>query len=158
VADDALLKDIKVSPSLAKVQFTQSVMEAFSTLFPPPRLLRTNVNTLLGCVAEGEFACDSSGKPLLVQDLSDNFGSAEPVKPLPPDGHRMALVTASFQDCLIGGGLTGLTAFNVRLMEAAGYKVFLVKWTDWQTASKLVARVKMLDGRLKQLLGVETER
>ena len=37
VADDALLKDIKVSPSLAKVQFTQSVMEAFSTLFPPPR-------------------------------------------------------------------------------------------------------------------------
>jgi len=157
VADDALLKDIKVSPSLAKVQFTQSVMEAFSTLFPPPRLLRTNVNTLLGCVAEGEFVCDSSGKPLLVQDLSDNFGSAEPVKPLPPDGHRMALVTASFQDCLIGGGLTGLTAFNVRLMEAAGYKVFLVKWTDWQPASKLVARVKMLDGRLKQLLGVETE-
>ena len=55
------------------------------------------MNTLLGCVAEGEFVCDSSGKPLIVQDLSDNFGSAEPVKPLPPNGHRMALVTASFQ-------------------------------------------------------------
>eukprot|EP00092_Neocalanus_flemingeri_P004491 GFUD01004831.1.p1 GENE.GFUD01004831.1~~GFUD01004831.1.p1 ORF type:complete len:656 (+),score=214.52 GFUD01004831.1:71-2038(+) len=158
VAEDALLKDIKVSPSLAKVQLTQSVMEAFSTLFPPPRLLRTNVNTLLGCVAEGEFVCDTSGKPLLVQDLSDNFGSAEPVKPLPPNAHRMALVTASFQDCLIGGGLTGLTALNIRLMEAAGYRVFLVRWSDWQPASKLVARVKMLDGKLKQVLGVEAER
>ena len=29
-------------------------------------------------------------------------------------------------------------------MEAAGYKVFLVKWTDWQTASKLMARWVML--------------
>jgi hypothetical protein len=61
------------------------------------RLLRTNVNTLLGCVAEGEFICDSSGKPLQVQELSNNFGSSEPEKPLPPNAHRMALVTASFQ-------------------------------------------------------------
>ena len=38
VMEDGLLRDIKVSPSLAKVQFSQSVMEAFSTLFPPPRL------------------------------------------------------------------------------------------------------------------------
>jgi hypothetical protein len=37
VVEDALLKDIKISPSLAKVQFTQSVMEAFTSLFPPPR-------------------------------------------------------------------------------------------------------------------------
>ena len=52
---------------------------------------------MLGCTAEGEFVCDESGKPLLVQDLSDNFGSVEAVKPLPPAAHRMALVTASFQ-------------------------------------------------------------
>ena len=37
VVEDALLKDIKISPSLAKVQFTQSVMEAFTSPFPPPR-------------------------------------------------------------------------------------------------------------------------
>ena len=37
VVEDALLKDIKITPSLAKVQFTQSVMEAFPSLFPTPR-------------------------------------------------------------------------------------------------------------------------
>jgi hypothetical protein len=37
VVEDALLKDIKITPSLAKVQFTQSVLEAFTSLFPPPR-------------------------------------------------------------------------------------------------------------------------
>ena len=41
---------------------------------------------------------------------------------------------------MIGGELSGLTAFNIKLMEAAGYKVFLVKYTDWQQASKMVAR------------------
>jgi len=159
VADDALLKDMQASPTLAKNQFSQSVMEAFATLFPPPRLLRTNVNTMLGCTAEGEFVCDENAKPLLVQELSNNFGSVESEKPLPPTAHRMALVTASFQDCLIGGSnLTGLTAFNVKLMEAAGYKVFLVKWSDWQTSSKLVARVKLLDERLKQMMLVESKK
>ena len=37
VEEEGFLKDVKVIPNLAKAQFTQSVMEAFSTLFPPPR-------------------------------------------------------------------------------------------------------------------------
>merc|ERR1712179_266986 len=140
VEEEGFLKDVKVIPNLAKAQFTQSVMEAFSTLFPPPRLLRKDVPTMLGCVAEGEFVCDSSARPLPVQELSTNFGT-----------------TASFQDCLIGGAVSGLTAFNTKLIEAAGYRVFLVKYTDWQHSSKLVTKVKLLDNKLKQLLGVKED-
>jgi len=157
VAEEGFLKDIKVIPSLAKAQFTQSVMDAFSTLFPPPRLLRKDVPTMLGCVAEGEFVCDSSARPLPVQELSTNFGTTESEKTMPAGAHRMVLTTASFQDCLIGGAVSGLTAFNTRLIEAAGYRVFLVKYTDWQPSSKLVAKVKILDDKLKQLLGVKED-
>ena len=94
---DPLIHDIKLPTSLAKVQFTQSVMEAFSTLFPPPRMLRKEVNTMLGFVVEGEFVCDSSATPLQVNELSNNFGGSKSEKALPANGHRMALVTAGFQ-------------------------------------------------------------
>jgi len=157
VEEEGFLKDVKVIPNLAKAQFTQSVMEAFSTLFPPPRLLRKDVPTMLGCVAEGEFVCDSSARPLPVQELSTNFGTTESEKTMPAGAHRMVLTTASFQDCLIGGAVSGLTAFNTRLIEAAGYRVFLVKYTDWQHSSKLVTKVKLLDNKLKQLLGVKED-
>jgi len=152
VADDEVFNDVKVSQSVSKAQFNQSVMEAFTTLFPPPRLLRTNVNTLLGSVVEGEFVCDLKGKPLLIHELTNNFGNTDSEKPLPPNSLRMVIVTAGFQDCLIGGEISGLTDFNIRLLEATGYKVFLVKYTEWQPATKLVARVKQLDERLKKLL------
>jgi len=157
VAEDEFLKDFKISSGLSKVQFSQSVLEAFSTLFPPPRLLRKDVPTMLGCVAEGEFVCDSSARPLPVQELSNNFGTSQPEKTLPEGAHRMVISTASFQDCLIGGEVSGITAFNTRLIEAAGYKVFLVKYTDWDPKSKLLTKAKMLDERLKQVLGVKED-
>ena len=50
VVEDGLLRDIKVIPSLAKVQFSQSVMEAFSTLFPPPRLDNGLQPNIISCV------------------------------------------------------------------------------------------------------------
>merc|ERR1719318_2261754 len=157
VEETSQLKDIKVVPSPAKTLYTQSVMEAACTLFPPPRLLRKDVSTLLGSTVEGEFVCDSSARPLPVQELSDNFGSSEPEKAFPVGAHRLALVAASYQDCLIGGNLSGNTAFNIQLIEAAGYKVLLVKYTEWQNSDKLVDKVKMLDNKLKKVLGVKDE-
>ena len=95
---------------------------------------------MLGCVAEAEFVCDSSARPLPVQELSSNFGSSECVTALPTGAHRLALLTAGYQDCVIGGELSGLTAFNTQLIEAAGYKVLLVKYTEWDASSKLVTK------------------
>ena len=83
MAEDALMKDIKVSPGPAKQQFNKSVLEAFSTLFPPPRLSSLHVNTLLGFVAEAECVVDAGGRPLAVQEFSDGYTSRQPAKPLP---------------------------------------------------------------------------
>jgi len=155
ISEDALLRDIKPLPSLPKVQFCQAVMEAFVSLFPPPRFILTDVNTMMGCVVDGEFVCEATTvKPLVIQELTDNFGFIEPIKPLPPGACKVALVVASFHDCLIGGELSGVTAFHVKLIEAAGYKVLLVKYTDIQQNQTMVARVKKLDSMLRNLLEI----
>ena len=140
VTEDALMKDIKVSPGLAKVQFNQSVLEAFSTLCPPPRLSSLNVNTLLGFVAEADVVLDSRGQPLLVQEFSNSFGNSQPQKPLPEGGHRLSLITATFQECLLGGQLSGVTSLNAKLLKSLGYKVMVVNYKDWQVSDKLVTR------------------
>ena len=46
ISEDSLIRDIKVSPGLAKVQFNQSVLEAFTSLCPPPRVASLHVNTI----------------------------------------------------------------------------------------------------------------
>ena len=140
VQDDALMKDIKISPGLGKVQYNKSVLEAFSTLFPPPRLSNLEVNTLLGFVAEAEAVLDADGRPLAVEEFSDGYGAKTPSKPLPDGGRKLSLVTASFQDCLLGGQLSGVTSLNVRLLEALGHEVLVVNYTQWPVRDTLVAR------------------
>lgn len=152
VQDDALMKDIKVSPGLAKVQYNKSVLEAFSTLFPPPRLSSLEVNTLMGFVAEAEAVLDADGRPLTVQEFSDGYGAKAPSKPLPDGGRRLTLVTASFQDCLLGGQMSGVTSLYVRLLEAMGHEVLVVNYTQWPVRDTLVSRVKLLDERVKKIV------
>lgn len=152
VEDDALMKNIKVYPGVAKVQYNKSVLEAFSTLFPPPRLSNLEVNTLMGFVAEAEAVLDADGRPLTVQEFSDGYGAKAPSKPLPEGGRRLTLVTASFQDCLLGGQMSGVTSLNVRLLEAMGHEVLVVNYTQWPVRDTLVSRVKLLDDRVKKII------
>jgi len=152
INEDALLKNLKLSPNLGKVKLQATILEAFSNLIPPPRFLRLSVNTLMGFVADGECVLDAEMKPLLVDSFSNNFQNSEPLKPLPDGASRIALLVASFQDCNFGGGLGGLTALNVKLAEAAGYKVLVVKFSDMDPGMKLLRRVQILDKMLKDLL------
>ena len=64
----------------------------------------------------------------------------------------MALVTGTFQDCLLNGEISGVMALNVKLLEALGYKVMMIKYTEWPTSEKLVTRVKLLDDKFKKLI------
>ena len=70
VEEDPLLRDLKISPGLAKVQLRQKVLEAFASIAPPPRFLNLDVNSLLGCQIDGELVCDTKGSPLPVVELS----------------------------------------------------------------------------------------
>ena len=128
----------------------QSVLEAFSTLCPPTRVSSLNVNTMLGFSVEAEWVLDKDGKPLNISDHRSSFCEAGD-KTLPEGAKRLALVTAGFQDCLLGGQLTGMTSLNVRLLEAMGYTVLVIKYSDWPSAEKLVVRVKYLDDIMKRV-------
>jgi len=156
IEEDALLRDIKISPSLDKMKLTQTVVEAFSNLVPAPRFLRVQSNSLMGFVADAECVLDSRLQPLLVDDFCNSFGSRKPSKALPQGATRLAVIVAGFQDCLLGGShVGGVTSFSVRLAEAAGYKVLLVTHLDISTHMKLVTRVQKLDKMLRKLLLTE---
>jgi len=158
LGDDALLLDTRPAMSLAKAKFNQVVLEAFSSLYTPPRFLATDVNTLMGSSVDGVFVCDvknSSVKPVPIPEdgkeleFMDSSGTD-----LPHGQVKVALVLASFNDCLLGGDLSGVTALNIKLMEAAGFNVFLVKFTDIEANANLVDRVTKLDAMLKDSLRI----
>jgi len=151
MADDALLRNIKIPLGNAKLKYNQSVLEAYSSICPAPRMSNLNVNTLHGFVAEADCVLDSECRPIPIAEYGNNFGNSEPSKELPSGGQRLALLTATFQDCLLGGELSGLMSFNVRLLESLGYKVLIIKYTDWPAAENLVSRVRLLDERIKKL-------
>ena len=134
------MKDMKTSPSSAKVQLNQSVLEAVRTLCPEPKYSSLNVNTLLGFVTEADIVLNERAQPLPVGEFSNHFGQKEPTKPLPEGAKRVAVISASFLDCLLGGELGGGTAFNIKLLEAVGYDVLLVKYTDWPSSQNQVSR------------------
>ena len=134
------MKDITISPSAVKQTFNKSVLDAVKNLCPEPKYSSLNVNTLLGFVAEADLVLNASAQPLNVGDYSNLFGQKEPAKPLPEGAQRVAVVCASFQDCLLGGELAGVTAFNIKLLVASGYQVLLVKHTHWQASDNQVSR------------------
>ena len=134
------MKDIKITPGAAKQTFNKSVLDAVKNLCPEPKYSSLNVNTLLGFVAEADLVLNVNAQPLNVGDYSNIFGQKEPAKPLPEGSKRVAVVCASFQDCLLGGELSGLTVFNIKLLEASGYQVLLIKHTNWPALENQVSR------------------
>ena len=80
VEEDPLLRDMKISPGLPKVQLRQKVLEAFASIAPPPRFLNLDVNSLLGCQIDGELVCDSKGSPLPVIELNKTPEGASKVE------------------------------------------------------------------------------
>ena len=69
--------------------------------------------------------------------------------------HRVALLVVGYHDCLLGpaADLSGLTDLYVRLLEAKGFKVLLVKHSDIKLKEKTLDRVKMIQKKLHTLLG-----
>lgn len=47
--------------------------------------------------------------------------------------------------------LTGINAFYSRLLEARGYRVLTVPYTEFNARDKLVSRVQYLESKLKSV-------
>ena len=66
----------------------------------------------------------------------------------------MALLAAGFHDCIVSGGESGSVALHRRLLEAAGWRVLLVRHDMLAGETALVARVKLLERLLRETLGL----
>jgi len=150
IEEDALLRDIKIAPALAKVQLRQRVLESLASLAPPPRFLSLEVNSLLGCWIDGELVCNSRGAPEPLQELKEKFPQAA----LPEGSHKVAVLVASFQDCLISGPEAGAMALGARLLRAQGYKVVVVRHDQVPPTLAAVERVRVVEELLQAALGL----
>ena len=71
---------------------------------------------------------------------------------------RVALMVVGYHDCLLGGkDLNGLTDLYLRLLQAKGFKVLIVKHSDIKPGEKTLERVKMIQQKLKTLLEDESK-
>ena len=56
-------------------------------------------------------------------------------------------------DCLADGqNFSGITSLCVRLLKSKGFKVFVIKHNDFKPHEPTLARVKLLDAKLKKLV------
>ena len=117
------------------------MLEAVKTLCPDPKYSSLRVNSQLGFVVEADLVLNEHAQPLAVSEYSNLFGQRKPPRDLPDGAVRVAVVSASFQDCLLGGELSGLTAFNTKILQARGYKVVLVRHTHWNPSQNKVSRL-----------------
>ena len=152
--------------SAEKSAFSKRVTEAFHSLASPPNFLWENIYTSMGFLVDAEavFVRDTSGNyqpigPIFEmgtlgrETLPENQRAAE--KQLPQDAQRVALLTLSFKECLLGSNapLSGLATLKIRILQQRGYKVYTVQHDELpaKTKQKMEA-VKILDGKLRSLL------
>jgi len=152
-----LLADVRGPVSPDKRQILQQVMDAMASLASGPAFMATDVNTGMGFNVQGEVVFDKNLKPLKIEPykiLNQQSAAGNASTPIPDDSSRVALMVVGYHDCLLGGNdLSGLTDLYVRLLEAKGFKVLIVKHSDIKPKEKTLDRVKMIQKKLQTLLG-----
>ena len=66
--------------------------------------------------------------------------------------NRVALLTTSFHECLIGGAPAGPAHLAKRLLEDKGFHVLVVNFETFSAPKKKLDNVKVLDKMLNDLL------
>ena len=65
----------------------------------------------------------------------------------------MALIVDDYHDCLLGSSeLSGLSALQMRLLEAQSYKVLHVRHDELKLHKSKLENVKLIESKLKKLL------
>jgi len=158
--DEALpLSDIKGPVTQDKRQVVKQVMDAMASLASGPLFMSVDANTGMGFNVEGEVVFDKNLKPLKIEPikiLGSNKISSSTSPSMPPDSNRVALLVVGYHDCLLDGiDVNGLTDLKIRLLEAKGFKVLIIRHSDLKPKENTLDRVKMIQHRLKILLNVE---
>lgn len=173
---DSDIHSVPLVRSRDKQLLVASILDAFSNLLPSATYLRTNIDTGMGFLLDGECMLDSKCNPLPV--------AAEVMKSNPVDGQknpntsvdrkctgtskmigrhetartaekgtRIGILAWDYRD-MCRGSLepNGVAVLSVKLLEEAGYKVLSIPYTKYNPREKLVRRVQYLDHQLKSLV------
>lgn len=66
---------------------------------------------------------------------------------------RVGILVADYHDFCRGRvEPTGVSVFAIRLLEAKGYSVLTVPYTDFRINDKLIRRVQYIESKLKEIV------
>ena len=148
--------------SASRLSVKKNVFDAFHSLASPPNFLWQDINTTMGFKIDAEAVFEAStAKPFgPIQEMgllgrqtlpTENL---KPLKELPEGFKRVAVLLLDFTDCLVGqqSHLSGRTALKLRILEARGYNVLLVRYDDIPYTKNRLQQIRILEAKLRSLL------
>ncbi|XP_069674964.1 FAST kinase domain-containing protein 4 [Periplaneta americana] len=176
LAPDSDVRNVPLIRSREKQLLVASILDSFSNLLPSATFLRSNIDTGMGFLLDGECMLDSKCNPLPVANEVTKSKSIESEKKLiataerktgsatnvagshstvgtTAKGTRIGILAWDYRDMCRGSSEpNGVAVLSMKLVEAAGYKVLSIPHTEYNPREKLVRRVQYLDHNLKSLV------
>lgn len=137
----AVVKSVSITRTKEKQVLVASMVDSLGSLFSSDTYLRSNVNTGMGFLIDAECVIDKKCNPVPVTSAQK---SSEYI--------RIAIQAYDYHDICRGDTTpTGSNIFAARLLEAQGYQLMIVPYTDFNPRDKLVQRVQFLEKQLKNI-------
>lgn len=173
---DSDVHSVPLVRSRDKQLLVASILDSFSNLFPSATYLRSNINTGMGFLLDGECMLDSKFNPLAVTgDAAKPSEADSQRRPTTPfdrklaetsqvpgsqctahtaqKGIRIGILAWDYRDMCRGSPEpNGVAVLCMKLLKQAGYKVLSIPHTKYNTRDRLVQRVQYLNHHLKSLV------
>lgn len=173
---DSDIYSVPLVRSREKQLLVASILDSFSNLLPSATYLRSNINTGMGFLLDGECVLDSKCNPLPVTGEvakpSKVDSQKSPDTPLDrksvetsqvpgsrgtarsaQKGTRIGILAWDYRDMCRGSPEpNGVAVLCMKLLEQSGYKVLSIPHTKYNPRDKLMQRVQYLNHHLKSLV------
>ncbi|XP_050499186.1 FAST kinase domain-containing protein 4 [Diabrotica virgifera virgifera] len=137
---DSEVKKLDVPQAKDKTEMVTSILDTLKNLIQSDQLIRTRVNTEYGFCIDAECVLDKKCSPLPLDQAKIN-----------EDATRVAILAFDYHDMCRGKvEPTGVNNFAIRVLEAQGYKILTIPFTEFRARDKLVNRVQYIESKLKE--------
>ncbi|KAK8735770.1 hypothetical protein OTU49_005307 [Cherax quadricarinatus] len=146
-------KDVIISKNRDDIKLSKHIQITLHNFLPPPKYIRENIQTSMGIFVDVELAADKKGKPIPIQDYSNNFGESESSQPLPEGAVKLAMFIWGYKDYTIGTQeLIGVNKLAVQLVERKGYRALQIPFYEYNMKAKTLKNVQYLEGKIKDIV------
>ncbi|CAH1176904.1 unnamed protein product [Phaedon cochleariae] len=139
---DSRIREAKYAPTKEKEEIVAAVLDTLRNLIQSEKLVRTRVDTGLGFFIDAECLLDKKCSPLPLEQIELNT-----------DARRVAIMVYDYHDMCRGRAEpTGVNAFAANLLQAQGYRIVTIPYTEFKPRDKLIHRVQYLEAKLKDIV------